>query len=423
MDAETTLARGRRLMTIGTAASVAIPLLLAPVWGRKYPVSDFSVAALVQVVPGLLTSWAAFGYQSAIQTPAQERDALDLTVLALSVTLVIGALAALGVFAFGGDLASWLRSPSVRGWLWAVPVLVIANSTRLVVDQWMIRRGLLGELGIAMLVSTVATACFTATGLWFPDATNFVLVGLVGGTVVGAIWRLARSQVWIAIRDYRPTASRLRSAAAVYGNFPRDVVPGSVLTNFGLQLPQVFLSRYFDAEITGQYARASVLVGVPASVLGQPIAATLATEAGRAFRERGDCRREVLRALGRLTWTLLPAYVLLAATAPVLFPLFLGPAWVPAGQLAQPMVASMVGAAVGGPLGIVLLIANRTGVNFLWQAGWLASVYAALSIGVRLGDPRAALWTLAAGNVLAYALYALLAIRYSRAASAPTPQR
>jgi O-antigen/teichoic acid export membrane protein len=381
-----------------------------------FPVGDFAIAALVQVVPGIVTTWAAVSYHAAIQTPESEVDALSLVLLSILLTAIVVFVVALGIYGAGPLVVRALRNPGLSAWLWAIPILILGNSVRLVIDQWMMRRGMLGELGIAMVVTTVATASFTATGLLAAAPTNFVIVGLVGGTVFGAVWRVGRSRLGHALREHRPSLASVQIVAKRFINFPRDVVPGSLLTNIGLQLPQIFLSRYFGAEITGQYSRASVLVGVPASVLGQPVAAMLAGEAGAAYRSSGDCRAEVVSALQRLAWTLIPAYFVLGVAAPVLLPAFLGPAWVPAGLLAQPMIASMLGVSIGGPLGIVLLIANRTGTNLLWQAGWLLVSVCALGAGVRLGGATTALWIFAIGNLLAYAVYALLAYRFARAA-------
>lgn len=410
-------------MTIGTGSAVVVPLLLAPVWGRAFPVGDFAVAALLQVIPGLVTSWAAFAFQAAIQTPEAEKDALALVVLAFALTAAVAGVVGIVLYGAGPSLVIALRNPGLTPWLWAIPVLILSNSIRLIVDQWMIRRGMMGELGLALLASTVASAGLMATGVVFPSKTNSVVLGLVGGTAFGALWRLGRSRIGAALLEHPPSCASVAIVAKRYSNFPRDVVSGSVLSNIGLQVPQVFLARHFGTDVVGQYSRAMVLVGVPASVLGQPIAATLAGEAGKAYRTAGDCRAEVAAALRSLVVTLVPAYVVLGLLSPLLIPMFLGPAWLPAGQMAQPMVASMLGSSIGGPFGVILLIANRTGTNLLWQMAWLLLSLSALGFGVKLGTPVATLWLLAVANLISYGTYAWLAYRFAQASTAGTNQR
>lgn len=409
--------RERLLMSIGTGTAVAVPLVLAPVWGRTFPVSDFALAALAQVVPGIITSWAGFSYQGAIQTPAADRDAIALTALALLLTAVMALLTAIVLLVAGPAVARALGSPGLAGWLWVVPILIAANSCRLVLDQWMVRHGALGEIGFSAIASTGTTAGVMALGLWFPDATNFVLLGVLVGTVVGAGWRVVRSRFTRALRDNPVTLADLRAIAWEYRNFPRDGVAGGVVTNVGLQLPQVLLARYFGAETVGQYARASVLIGVPSSILGQPLGASLAIDAGRSYRERGDSRNDVRRVAKALLFTLGPLYAVLGVFAPVLLPLFLGPAWELAGRLAQPMVVSMFAVAVGGPMGAMLLIANRTGLNLGWQVCWVLACVGSLLLGVRSGTPIGALWLLAVANLAMYGVYGLLAYRVARAPS------
>jgi len=414
-QAEAMRARGVRLMSVGTATSVAIPLALAPIWGRIFPVSDFATASLIQVVPGLVTSWAALTYQAAIQTPDAEADAVTLVALSLSLVAIVTMIAAGAVFMAGGTLVRLVRSPLLADWLWAIPVLILANGVRLVVDQWMIRRGMLGELGWSMVVSTLVGAIFTALGLLDAFPGNSVAAGIVAGVSAGALWRLSRSRVWHELRTQRPSTSEVVAVARQFRNFPRDGVVGSAVTNIGLQLPQVLLSRFFGPDVAGQYARAIVLIGVPASVLGQPIAASFTGAAGLAFRTRGTCRPEVERALKRLASLLAPAYIVLGLLAPFLLPFVLGPSWAQAGLLAQPMVLSMMAITICGPFGVVLLFANRTGVNLLWQLGWLAVGVLGLLAGIRAGSPVTALWGHAIANCISYLIYLMLAWRYSAA--------
>ena len=410
-------------MSVGTATSVVIPLALAPIWGRVFPVSDFATASLVQVVPGLVTSWAALAYHTAIQTPESEGDAVALVALSLSLVAVVTLIATGAVLVAGAALVRLLRSPLLADWLWAIPVLILANGVRLVVDQWMIRRGMLGELGWSMVVSTLAGAVFTALGLVDAFPGNSVAAGIVAGVAAGALWRLARSRLWGELRSRRPSTSEVVAVARQFRNFPRDGVLGSAVTNIGLQLPQVLLSRFFGPDVAGQYARANVLIGVPASVLGQPIAASFTGSAGEAFRATGTCRSDLVRAFTRLAGLLVPAYLGLGLLAPFLLPFFLGPSWTQAGLLAQPMVLSMMATTVCGPLGVVLLFANRTGVNLLWQLAWLAAGLLGLFVGIRAGSPVSALWGHAIANGISYGVYVMLAFHYSQAKVAGGTQR
>lgn len=410
-------------MSLGTATSVAIPLALAPIWGRVFPVSDFATASLMQVVPGLVTSWAALTYHAAIQTPEADGDAVALAALSLWLVLLVAAGAAVAVGVAGVAIARLLRSPLLMEWLWAIPVLILANGARLVVDQWMIRKGMLADLGWSMVVSTLVGAAVTACGLFEWFSGNSVAAGVVAGVTAGALWRWARSGLLNEIHLRGPTRAEAVAMARRFRNFPRDGVLGSLVTNVGLQIPQVVLSRFFGPDVAGQYARANVLIGVPASVLGQPVAASFTGRAGDAFRGSGDCRPEIARALKRLVGLLAPAYIGLGLLSPVLLPFFLGPSWKQAGLLAQPMVLSMLATTVFGPLGVVLLLANRTGVNLLWQFGWLIAGLLGLFIGIRVGSPESALWVHAAANCVTYGLYAMLAYRFGWVAPSRRGQR
>lgn len=406
--------RDRLWLTGAAVTSVVVPFAVSPIWSRVYPVEDFAVSALVQLFPGLITTWATLAYHAAIHSPREDEEAFHLVALSIVVAGVTVLLTLGGTLIAGDWIANrLLRQPATAPWLWAAPLLLLGNVVTVTLDQWMIRRRLFRPLGLAMAGTSVCTAIVPAFGLLAPDKTNFLLLGTLTGTLLGCSFRIVASDCvgeWLRRRPRRPD---LMAAARQYANFPRDAVPSSILTNLATQLPQLMMGRSFDSFTAGQYARATTMVGLPVTLLGQPISAIFAQEGAKAYRERGDCRPEIRATLKKLLWTYVPVYTVLIATAPWLFPWFYGGDWVQTGRLAQPMMTIMVAAAIGTPTALVLNLGRLTKYNLMWQVGRIILVAASLAWGVTTGDPVLTLWILAGTSIVTYVAYVWLSWHFA----------
>jgi len=402
-------ARGRNLLSAASLASFAVPLVLAPIWSRVYPLEYFAIAALVQILPGLLTGWSTLAYHTAIHTPREDQDAFTLVCLSLCL-LCLSTLLLLGACALGREWLGvhLLKQAGLGSWLWFSPVLLFATTTTMIMDYWMARRQCFSELARAMTLQSVISPIVPALGLWSPQSTNFVLLGAVGSAVLGCGLRLQGSGFIGRLRLSAPSVSQMWAVALRFINFPRDVLPSHVLTSFSTQLPQINMARQFGTETVGHFARVGTLLLLPLTVFCKPFMIVFAQEAGRAYREQGNCRPVFLRTLGKLFLLMTPIYAMLALTAPWLYPWFYGATWKEAGLLAQPMAVFYWAAAVCSPLADVMNFGRNTKWDVAWQALRLPVVALSLWWGSRMGGVLGALWTLSIANVLLYGIYLMM---------------
>ena len=253
--------QGRNLLSAASLSSFAIPLLLAPIWSRVYPLEYFSMAALVQILPGLLNGWSTLAYHTAIHTPREEQDAFTLVCLSMGL-LCLSTFLLAGVCALGGEwLGLRLLNQSGSGnWLWFTPVLLFATTTTMILDYWMARRQCFKELSWAMLLQAVLSPIIPALGLLSPKSFNFIVLGTVGSALIGCGLRLYWSGFVDRLRLSAPSIRQMREAVSIYRNFPRDVLPSHIMTSFSTQLPQIMFARQFGSDMVGHFARVGPLL-------------------------------------------------------------------------------------------------------------------------------------------------------------------
>jgi O-antigen/teichoic acid export membrane protein len=401
-----------------------VPFAFSPLWSRVYPVDYFAVAALVQTIPGLFAGWSTLAMHNAVHSPKSEDAAMRLAQVGLLGVVALGAVVAVACLAVAPQVARFLGGGSdLAPWLWAAPLLLVASGGALVADQMMARRGQYEAMAKCMVFQALSGPLVPAWGASAPERANFIVLGLVIVNVLGLALRLSYSRLLHDLARARWGAGHLREEFGRHLNFPRDVLPGNVLTAFAAQLPQVVLARSFGTETVGHYARATTLLTLPSVVFGNAFATVFSREAGSAYRDRGDCRPEFVRTLGRLLLVLGPCYAVLAVASPWLYPWFYGPSWAEAGRLAQPMAVLLFFSAVSAPLSAVLYFGRNTKWDLLWQAVRVPIVLGALMGGAVVGGVLGALWSLAAANALLYLAYLGLSYRLAVSPDARrTPQ-
>lgn len=402
------------MLSVASLVSFVVPVLFAPVWSRVYPVEYFAIAALVQVMPGILTGWSTLAYHTAIHTPREEAEAFNLVCLSLGLMLAsVGVLT--GVCLVAGDWLAvhLLGHPEIGPLMPLAPFLMLCVTVSMVMDYWMARRKCFDGLARAMVSQSLLAVLVPAIGWSRPEAANFILIGVVTGALIGCLLRLHCAGFWEHVQRGVPSFGVLRATARSHWNFPRDVLPSHVLTSFSTQAPQVAIARYFDTLTVGNFARVGTLLLVPLAVFSKPFMAVFAQEAGRAYREQGDCRPVFRRTLLKLVIVMTPLYAAIGLTGPWLYPWFYGPSWREAGLLAQPMAVFYWAAAVCSPLADVMNFGRNTKWDVAWQAVRLPVVVGALYAGARWGGVLGALWALAIANVMLYGLYLLMAYHLS----------
>jgi len=410
---------GRHWLKVSSAASLAIPFALSPIWTRLFTVEDFAIASLALVVPGLVSTWSTLAFHSAIQTPNEDRAAFALVELSSVITLAVCAILLVTVMLFGDAISSALLGATVPSWLlWLAAPSIIATMVGVTLDEWMIRKGDFRGVANAQLLQAFSAPVMLTIFAGARDRINVVLLAAISSAILGLIARVWLSGAIAAATSYRISFFELKACAKEYRRFPRDASFSNVLTSVAVQLPVVVLGRTFGVEAVGHYARARTLLSMPVSLLVRPATAVFAREGGMAFRTRGEFVPELLASAKTLLVALLPTYLVIGALSPWLYPWFYGPAWAETGRLAQPLAASLLIGTLVSPFAEAFNFARRTGTNVAWQVLRLILLAAALALGARSGSALGLLWWLVGANVVAYAVCAWLIWRVASAHTA-----
>jgi O-antigen/teichoic acid export membrane protein len=406
--------RDRNWLSATSLIGVTVPFVLNPVWSRLYPVEAFALSSLINVIPALAATWSTLAYHTAIQAASNDKEALQLVVISLVSLMVIGVLS-LGLAAVANEkLAVVLYGDNKLGWLVSLaPILLIANGFQLIIEQWMIRRGRFRAMALSLLAQPMVTPVFLLGGLAFSDRRSVHLAAMICTSITVLVVRMVLSDLGQDILRERPSWIELQETAKRYRHYPRDVTLSGVLANFASQLPTLVFSRYYGMEAAGHLARANILLSIPGAIATKPTLAMFAREGSNAYRTTGNCRNEFQGYTIKMTMLLGPAFLVLMASAPTLYPWFYGKLWRDAGLYAQPLAVAVLVATIASPASEVFIFSQHTKLDVLWQMMRLSLVAGALVIGASQTTPVNSLILYALALSVSYAINILLAWRIS----------
>ena len=109
------------LLSGGSAVSMVVPILAAPILGRLYAPAEYGALAQYMAFAAILSVVATLQFQHAIISEKTLRAAKQVVWLCITSSSVVGLLAGIGV-ALAWPLG--LGGTAAGAWLWFLPVSV-----------------------------------------------------------------------------------------------------------------------------------------------------------------------------------------------------------------------------------------------------------------------------------------------------------
>lgn len=343
----------------GRVVAAGLSLALTPVVARLYAPDDFGIAALYLALAAVASEVASLRYESAIALPKEDREALQVTVLAYRLLpafslLLLCVIAVLAGFDWLGGLAS------LGGWIWLLPVTVLLMSAQDVQESWLSRHLRFGDVSRSVVADvSVGQASRIAFGL----VSGSSVFGLIIGQLCGVVTRLfiqGRAGFESVRAVFRAADWReLRSVATRYSDFARLNAPAGLLYSVTQNLPVLLFGTMFSPAAAGLFAMANRLSKLPVQIVAMSVRRAFIQRAASIHNEGRALRRAyVLTSLGLLAMGALPSLAIWLYGQPLLGWL-LGAKWIDAGRYLEIIAPWVLSAWVSAPCNAVFIVLRR----------------------------------------------------------------
>jgi O-antigen/teichoic acid export membrane protein len=349
-------------LAMGAAVSQALVSLSAPLLTRLYGAADFGVFSVYSSVLAFCIIVASLRYELAIPLPVDDRSAVNLLAVAITITAI--GVAALVLSLLGGHrfLVGVTGSAALVDVLRVLPLSVFTCVLFQSVSSWMIRKRAFGTLSRARAGQALTQVSLQLGGGalgWGPAglALGPALSQLAGVAVLARGARLPRHQIspttW-------PALMRRHRDFALY------TTPTAIIDFVGLHAPLLIFAKYFSMEVVGFLALSLRVLDVPASVVGNATGQVFYRAAAEGGASCIETRRLVERTAAALLLPAIGVFSIVLLHGPFLFGLVFGPRWRQAGLFAQILAPWLMIRLVSAPLSAFVYVkgAQRGGLYF-----------------------------------------------------------
>ncbi len=390
-------------LVTGTTFAQVLVVLASPVLTRLFTPADFGLLAIFTSITKVLSTVSCLRYEFAIMLPEEERDAVNL--LALCITIVTGiSVLCLPVFLiFEPAIVSALNAPELAGHLWLVSPFVFISGLFVALNYWNSRSRQYGRLSVARIVSAVATTGGQlGAGMGgFPTggaliAANTLGQGVATGILAAQIYRDDRRRLTRLVSIHRMKALVVR-----YKKFPLYESWSGLLNVASWQLPSLLLPVFFSPVQAGFYSLAFRLIMMPMDLVGSAIQQVFFQRASNAKREGhlADLTESVFTILLKIV--LFPMLTI-SVIGSELFAFVFGSAWAEAGFYTQLLSVWAVLWFISSPLSTIYMIQENQGFGLKINLANFVSRLVALVTGGVIGSARLAILFFALAGIGVY---------------------
>jgi O-antigen/teichoic acid export membrane protein len=206
------------LLTGATLAQLTL-LLISPILSRLFEIDDFGNLATLMAIVSPIVIIASLRYELAIVLPEKDSTAVNLFVLALSITLIISLLSLIGVLIF---IHSFQHSPTNfnYNWLYFLPMFVFLIGSYQCLNNWGNRLKKYKSLTAYRISNSLTNSSTSLTFGVLKIGGIGLLLGVLLGNIVGLI--VLGGTLFSSIKNKWHYVSfiEMRKAAIEYKIFP-----------------------------------------------------------------------------------------------------------------------------------------------------------------------------------------------------------
>ncbi len=411
--------RNVAVLSGGTALSQGLLVLASPALTRLYAPDDMGVWTVYGSVLSVLTVMASLRYELAIPLPEDDRGAANLLAVALASLCATSLLVSAGAWLLGERVVFLLGAPSLRPYLWFLPLGMVALGVFQAFNYWALRRRAFFSVARAKLSQNLGVILTQLSlGLLRAGPLGLLVADVMGRTAgAGALVALVCRHDRGSLRQVN--LREIRVAAARYRRFPLLSSGASLLNALGAQVPLLLTASLYGTTVMGWFSLAQKVMVVPLSLVAASAAQVFFGEAAKAVRSKPE---HLPQLFNKMLWGMLavalPYVAALALSARAWFPVVFGQAWSESAVYVQILAAMVVLDSMASPISGTLDVLERQDLNLANEIARFCLMVGAVVIARSLQlAPRMGIALYSVAGVLSY-LSLLLTCAYAIRASA-----
>lgn len=252
----------------GTIVAQTVNIITIPIIARLYTPADYGIMALYSSVIAVLVEISGLRYYLAIPLPKQKRYAQALVMLSFLLQFILVLFLAILLFYKGDIILTFIKMNHLIQYKYWIPVGLFTIGIYRIVTQGSIRESLFKTLGFTKITQSFSGVfvkiLFGSMGL----RPTGLLIGTIIGQASGSVTLI---KILLKTQGINFNLKNIKRVLIRYRAFPFYNIWVGLFNTFGRQLPQIFLSSFYDVKYAGIYAMAASVLSIPAAFVGEAI--------------------------------------------------------------------------------------------------------------------------------------------------------
>lgn len=394
------------IMMSGTGLSQVIPLVFSPLLTRMFSPDDFGKLAIFMAFCSILTIMSTGFYELSILRPLKDILAYNILILIIilsfvtSIVIIIVTL----TYHYFFDL---LSSPSLSlEYLLFLPIGVFFTGMFQGLNYWLIRKKQFKIINFSKITQSLSMV-LSSISLGYFGFTEF---GLLIGFIIGVIFSVI--PLFFIVIKRRSLISRnfIISVAKIYIDYPKLLMPTSIMNISASQAPIFFITKYFSSVFVGGYSFASRILVAPVGIVSVAIGQIYFKNISEIANSNSQNIRPVFiktaLILSLVSFILFTPFFLFGED---IFQIFFGDAWIVAGTYVEIISIAVFVKFIVSPLSTIFMATNNLRFVATWQITYFCTTILLFSISTKF-DFHNLLWAYVIHEVVLYAIYFMLMI-------------
>ncbi|MEX1000585.1 MAG: oligosaccharide flippase family protein [Crocinitomicaceae bacterium] len=404
-------ARNVATLMTGTVIAQIIPLLFTPILTRLFSPEEFGVFAFFMSVIIFLSVLGAGRFEQAIVLPKEDHEAINVLALSFGILTSFVAVLFAVVLLFYDAIVDVLGVPSLRSWLWFVPICVFLTVSYRILTFWSNRNKRFKGTSSAYIGQATSRAATQITGGVLKHGVTHEFSGLSnffirifdkGHVVTNGITKIGVGSLILSwgtgffigsLILFFPLFKRdrklitkiskreMKAQARIFKKFPLINAwhaLGDELKNVGVNAAILY---GFGGVILGYYSITFRILRAPLGVIGSSFGQVFYQKAAEMHANGNDILPLVKNTTKKLLIIAVPIFTILIIFGPDIFQFVLGEKWRVAGVYAQYLAPWIMFGFIVSPIQQVGIIKNRQEQMLLFSILGNVIIFGSILIG------------------------------------------
>jgi len=351
-----------------------LPICASPFLTRLYTPDDFGVLGLYLMILSITSVVAAGRYELALMLPQKDEDAVNVVVLCFFISGFFSLFLVFVAILLADCVAVWLNCPSMKFWIYFVPISTFLTSIFNVLTSLNARFNMYKAISKATIYRTfIAVILQVLFGAFKIGSAGLILGNLFSHFFSNKILCKNFKSKKEILRKIRLTD--VKQVFFRYIDFPRYSILEALLNLASRNALTILITVHFSVTILGLYTLVQRVLMLPTILIGDSIGKVFFQEASVEKAASGSINNTFKKTLNKLFLIILPVSVICYFFVEDIFVLFFGKSWRVAGQYAQASLPLIIVQFITSPLAYVWSLFER-----LKEAMWSQVIFFLFSL-------------------------------------------